>query len=144
MRRLAFWDTSALVPLCVPQAASAQISSLSNNFDAAVWWATPLEIAGALARLERMEAIGRTDHAKATKLAEGMAQWWHVIEPSDELLVEATQIVRRYDLRSADALQLAAAMEWCDHKPFRQAFFSLDKRLREAAQLSGFDARPVH
>ncbi len=43
-----------------------------------------------------------------------------------------------YPLSAADALQLAAALEWCEGKPRGNVFLTFDRRLREAAELAGF------
>ena len=143
MRQFAFWDTSALVPLCIPQVSTPRVTSLSNNFDAVVWWATPVELSGALARLERVKQIDRKDAANARQLAKGLADWWYVIDPSDALRSRAIRLVDLYDLRAADSLQLAAALEWCGDAPQGRVFLAADKRLREAALLNGFDAQPI-
>lgn len=45
-------------------------------------------------------------------------------------------------LRSADALQLAAALVACDERPRGETFVSLDERLRNAAQREGFTVLP--
>ena len=65
----AFWDASALVPLCVRQGLTPQALSLYKTHDAVVWWATPVEIASALARLMRTSQLNPHDWAKASKLA---------------------------------------------------------------------------
>jgi hypothetical protein len=51
--------------------------------------------------------------------------------------------VDRYDLRAADSLQLAAALEWCEDAPQGRIFLTTDRKLREAALLSGFDAKQI-
>jgi hypothetical protein len=100
MRQLAFWDTSALVPLCVPQVFSARVTALINNHDAVVWWATPVEIAGALARLVRMKQIDLIERAKANRLAKSLADKWYVIDPSDTVLARGgAGVVRRQSAR---------------------------------------------
>jgi predicted nucleic acid-binding protein len=108
--------------------------------DIVVWWTTPVEIASALARLVRMRQISPSDCAKARKLAHVLADSWSVIQPSDALRARAVQLVGRYDLRAADSLQLAAALEWCEEVPQGRVFLTADERLREAALLTGFDA----
>jgi hypothetical protein len=45
-------------------------------------------------------------------------------------------------LRAADALQLAAALVWCQGDPLQHGFVCLDQRLREAARREGFTALP--
>jgi hypothetical protein len=64
--------------------------------------------------------------------------------------VAATEGVRRraarllaiHPLRAGDALQLAAALVWCEETPDGEAFVCLDERLRAAAAKEGFDVLP--
>jgi predicted nucleic acid-binding protein len=140
VRDLAFWDSSALVPLCVRQEITPRAIALYKTHDAAVWWATPAEIASGLARLLRMKQIDSSDWTKARKLAKRLADSWAVIQPSNGLLSRSIQLVERYDLRAADSFQLAAALEWCEDAPQGRVFLTTDRKLREAALLSGFDA----
>jgi predicted nucleic acid-binding protein len=139
----AFWDASALVPLCVQQSITPSVVSLYKSYQAVVWWATPVEIASALARLVRTREISPSDWAKARQVAVALADEWLVIQPSDSLRARATQLVDRYDLRAADALQLAAALDWCGDAPQGEVFLAADQRLREAALLSGFDGKQI-
>jgi predicted nucleic acid-binding protein len=141
MRIPAFWDTSSLVPLCVRQGITLQTIALYKLHDTVVWWATPVEIASALARLVRMKQLNPSDWARARKLANRLADSWSVIQPSDGLRAKSTQLVDRYDLRAADSFQLAAALEWCEDDPQGRVFLTADGRLREAARSSGFDAK---
>jgi predicted nucleic acid-binding protein len=141
--RSAFWDTSALVPLCVRQSITPRVVELYRSYTAVVWWTTPVEIASALARLMRMKQLTSDEWLKSQRLAADLAEAWSVIQPSDSLRTRATQLVDRYDLRSADALQLAAALNWCEDAPQGQVFLAADQRLREAAVLSGFDGQLI-
>jgi predicted nucleic acid-binding protein len=143
MRVPAFWDSSALVPLCVRQSTTPKAVALYKAHDAVVWWSTAVEIASALARLMRMKQINATDCAKARRLVTILADSWSVIQPSDTLRSEAVELVDRYDLRAADSLQLAAALAWCEGTPQGRVFLTADEKLGEAAMLSGFEARPI-
>ena len=67
-------------------------------------WATPVEIASALARLVRMRQIDSGDCAKARKLAKSLADLWSVIQPSHALRAQAARLVDRYDLRAGGLL----------------------------------------
>ena len=138
---LAFWDSSALLPLCVRQGITARAIALYRSYEAVVWWATPVEIASALARLVRMKQLDSGVWAEARQLAKSLADSWFVVQPSDALRSRAAQFVDRYDLRAADSLQLAAAFEWCEEMPQGRAFLTADLKLREAALLSGFDVK---
>ena len=142
-RHLAFWDASALVPLCVRQSITPRVVSLYKSYEAVVWWATPVEIASALARLARMKQLDTNDWARSRRLAEDLAEAWSVIQPSDALRAKAYQLVDRHDLRAADALQLAAALGWCEDVPQGRVFLTADEKLREAAVLSGFDGKRI-
>ena len=143
MRISAFWDTSALVPLCVRQGITPRAIALYKLHDAVVWWAAPVEIASALARLVRMKQLGSSDWTRARRLAKRLADSWSMIQPSDALRARSAQLVDRYDLRAADSFQLAAALEWCEDAPHGRVFLTADRRLREAACSSGFEAKPM-
>jgi predicted nucleic acid-binding protein len=117
--------------------------ALYKSYTAIVWWATPVEIASALARLVRMKHLNSGDWTKARKLAKNLADSWSLIQPSNVLRSKAVQVVERYDLRAADSLQLAAALAWCEDAPQGRVFLTADQKLREAARLSGFDAKEM-
>jgi predicted nucleic acid-binding protein len=139
----AFWDASALVPLCVRQGITPQAIGLYKIYDLAVWWAAPVEIASALARLVRMKQLDSSDSAKARQLAQRLADSWFTVQPSDALRKKSIQLVDRYDLRAADAFQLAAALEWCEDVPKGRIFLSADQKLAKAAIQSGFDVKQL-
>jgi uncharacterized protein len=143
VREIAFWDTSALVPLCVRQSTTANAIALYRTHGAVVWWTTPVEIASALARLVRMKRINATDCAKARKLADVLSDSWSVIQPTDVVRAKALRLVDQHDLRAADSLQLAASLEWCEDVPKGRLFLTADERLREAALQVGFEAKQM-
>ena len=140
MRVPAFWDTSALVPLCAGQRITPRAVALYRKHDAVVWWAAPVELASALARLRRMNHLDAGAWVKARQLAQKLAQTWSVIQPTDSLRARSVALVERYDLRAADALQLAAALAWCEDVPQGRHFLTADEKLRQAALLAGFAA----
>jgi len=142
-RTFAFWDASALVPLCVAQRITPSVARLYKIYAAVVWWATPVEIASALARLVRTGEISSVDGGRARQVAAALADDWSVIQPSNALRGRAIKLVERYDLKAADAMQLAAALEWCEDLPRGEAFLAADRRLREAAVFCGFDGKAI-
>jgi predicted nucleic acid-binding protein len=127
----------------VRQGITPRAIGLYKIHDVVVWWSTPVELASALARLVHMQQLEASDYAKGRRLAQTLADSWSVIQPSDALRASAAQLVERFDLRAADALQLAAAVQWCEHAPQGRVFLTADQELREAALLSGFDAWPM-
>jgi hypothetical protein len=118
------------------------VISLFKTYDIVVWWATPVEIASALARFLRMKQLDSHDWGKASRLAKNLSCLWSVIQPSDRLRTTSMQLVERYD-RAADSFQLAAALEWCEYVPEGRIFLSVDQKLRDAALLTGFDAKQM-
>src|ERR1700693_2714224 len=88
-RLSAFWDASALVPLCVRQTITPRAIAQYENYDVIVWWATPVEIASALARLVRMKQLESGDWTKARTLAKNLADSWSLIQPSNVLRSKA-------------------------------------------------------
>jgi predicted nucleic acid-binding protein len=116
---------------------------LFKRFEIVTWWATPVEIASALARLVRMRQLSQKDRTKARSLAASLSQSWSTIQPTDVVRRMSMEIVERYDLRAADALQLAAALTWCEDAPQGRHFLTTDAKLREAALLAGFDANKI-
>jgi len=127
----------------VRQGTTPRAIALYKIYDAVVWWTTPVEIASALARLMRMKQFDSRDWAKASKLAKSLADSWSVIQPSEALRATSIQLVDRYDLRAADSFQLAAALEWSEYDPQDRVFLTADQKLRDAALLSGFEAKQM-
>jgi predicted nucleic acid-binding protein len=139
----AFWDTSALVPLFIRQTNSSHVVELYREHDVVVWWATPVEIISALTRLLRVRQISTAEFTKARKSANDLFASWSIIIPSDALRATAVGLVEKYDLRAADSLQLAAGLEWCGKTPLNRLFLTGDRKLQDAALLTGFDAMLV-
>jgi predicted nucleic acid-binding protein len=138
LKPVAFWDTSVLVTLCVDQTPSPQALLFEGKYRIAVWWATHVEIASAVAQLLRQQKITAVEYAQAKQQAEHLAIIWRTVAPSARIAFQARVLLEQYPLRAADALQLAAALAWCEDKPNGNVFLSFDQRLREAAGQAGF------
>jgi len=79
------------------------------------------------------EAEGR-----ALTVVSGLAGSWHEIDPSDRVRSQAAVLLRRHPLKAADALQLAAAVDWAGPDPTGRGLVTFDARLAAAAALEGF------
>jgi uncharacterized protein len=134
----AFWDSSALVPLCLQQEATPQAQLLSTQYRITVWWATSIEMRGAFARLLRVGQLSPNGQVVAQVELEHFRNAWREIEPTERLREQAERLVDRFPLKAADAQQLAAALAWCSGRPRLRAFISGDAQLLEAAAQLGF------
>lgn len=137
-----FWDSSAVVPLLVSEASTEQVARLlSEDRQMHVWWATEVECASTLARLEREGVDPGVIEAALSRLTM-LRDDWNEIAPLSTVRLTAKRFLRLHPLRAADALQLAAAFALADGDPGSVTFVSLDDRLRRAARLEGFALLP--
>jgi predicted nucleic acid-binding protein len=139
---LKFWDSSAVVPLLVSEASTAALNDiLSADRNMHVWWATEVECASSLARLERAGVAPDVIEAALSRL-NLLKEDWNEIAARPAVRTAARRLLRLHPLRAADALQLAAALALADGEPDTISFLSLDERLRQAARLEGFPLLP--
>ncbi len=134
----AFWDSSALIPLCVTQLQSKSADALFQRYSVVAWWATEVEIQSGLTRLERTGKIPHSQFLSSKQLAASLVSGWLPIHESADITNTACSLLEVYSLRAADAFQLAAALEACEHKPHGYVFVTGDLRLAEAARQTGF------
>lgn len=133
-----YWDASALVPLLITQPATDQSTRrLAEDGQITTWWATLLECQSAIARLER-EGLARPEVAAAHEALENLASSWIEVPASNLVRALAGRILRTHPLRTADALQLAAAIAAADGNLAGLPFVTFDDRLALAASKEGF------
>jgi predicted nucleic acid-binding protein len=141
---LRFWDSSAIVPLIVTESSTeALLTSAAQDPVMCVWWATEVECASALCRLEREGAL--TDGAMTAALArlDRLAESWNEIQPTVAVRGTARRLLRVHPLRGADSLQLAAAVIASEGLPASLNVVTLDERLASAARREGFTVQAV-
>jgi predicted nucleic acid-binding protein len=138
----AFWDASILVPLCVNEPNTVKAERLLGRNTVIVWWGTPIEIVSAFGRLRRMGTMTDLELTKSEAELHRMRRDWRVVQPSEEVLARALLVVKQYALRAGDAMQLAAALAWCESQPAGEIFLTADRRLAEAAEDAGFTLEP--
>jgi predicted nucleic acid-binding protein len=138
-----FWDSSAVVPLCVAEPHSANARSLLEGDPAvAVWWATRTECLSALTRRMREGGLAPAGFRAARRVLAALAETWVELLPSEAVRATAERLLAVHALGAADAFQLGAALAWCGGQPSRHEIVTLDIRLRDAASREGFDAFP--
>jgi hypothetical protein len=139
-----FWDSSAILPLIVREQGSVLIANLlATDLRLALWWGTAVECASALARSVREGRIDAAAHRLAQDRLTVLQSGAREVQPVEEVRHRALRLVDLYPLRAADALQLGAALYWCQNRPAGASFVCLDDRLRAAASREGFIVLPA-
>ena len=138
-----FWDSSAIIPLCLREANTDIAKSLlTADEDMVVWWATRVECLSALSRRQREGALPAEAEQKARSVLHVLAAGWSEVQPTEVLRRRAERLIAVHPLRSADAFQLAGALVWAQDSPQGLEVVCLDRNLREAAFKEGFSVLP--
>ena len=136
---MAFWDASAVVPLCCAQGATRRCRRLLSELGRmVVWWGTPVETRSAVARLVREARLTPAGREQAVALLDQLLGAWDEVLPSERVRRLAESLPDDYGVRAADALQLGASLVWCRERPGRRPFVCVDERLATAADAAGF------
>jgi predicted nucleic acid-binding protein len=137
---MAFWDASAIVPLCCLQPQTQVARQARRLFPQLVtWWATSVECSSALRRLARAQELTARETQQAFQELDRLHLRWTEIAPLEEVRLLAERLLGVHPLRAADSLQLAAAVIWCNRLPNGRTFISGDEKLLEAAEKEGFN-----
>ncbi|MEX2492211.1 MAG: type II toxin-antitoxin system VapC family toxin [Nitrospirales bacterium] len=138
-----FWDTSAILPLCVQEPQTDRLQEFINqDSDLVVWWGTLIEGYSAFARLRREDVWTGEEEIQSRLLLTRLSSQWTEVQPSNLVRDQAARVLLIHPLRAADAHQLAAALVWSGGKTASLEFLCLDQRLREAASREGFQIVP--
>ena len=138
-----FRDASAVVPLCVEEPDSARVREiLVEDASMVVWWGTRTECVSALMRRMREGGMTHAGERAARHVLLALANAWMEMQPNETLRSVAERLLAVHPLRTADALQLAAALLWCRQIPAGQDFVTFDQRLRDASYREGFTVLP--
>ena len=138
-----FWDSSAIVPLCLREANTGIMKSLMEaDEDMVVWWATRVECLSAMARRHREGALPAEAEQKARSVLHVLATGWSEVQPTEVLRRRAERLIAVHPLRSADAFQLAGALVWAQDSAEGLEVVCLDGNLREASLKEGFNILP--
>jgi uncharacterized protein with PIN domain len=138
-----FWDTSAIVPLCIDEPASRELRRVAmDDGRIVVWWSTRTECVSAFARQRRDRHIKPAAETQARRLLKELGTAWAEVAPSEALRQRTERLLAIHVLRAADAFQLAAALLWSRGRTDDHDFVCLDDRLRTAAEREGFRVLP--
>ena len=117
--------------------------TLREDLGIVVWWVTEAECVGALAQKFRDELFTDEEVDEALARLAVLMDNWAEIQPTDEVRVRAERLLFSHHLKTADAMQLAAALLWCADDPRAAEFVCQHKRLRTAARREGFTVLPT-
>lgn len=138
-----FWDTSAIVPLCVDQTTTSKVRRiLTGEPRIVVWWGTPVEVQSALGRLGREGSLSAAGLTNSTKRLGLLRRSWHEVLPTEQVRGLAEELPARATVTAADAFQLAAALVWSRGRPRGRVFVCIDRRLAGVAAQTGFSIVP--
>ena len=138
-----FWDSSALIPLFLEESGSQAMQKISREESGmVVWWGTVLECRSALSRWQREGKLTNITVDWALEFVKRLSEVWSEVLPSERVRSIAARLLMTHPLRTADALQLAAAIVWADGNEATCRFVCLDARLGIAARQEGFAVLP--
>lgn len=132
-----------MIPLISEESTSDVVDDLlREDREISLWWGTWVECAVAISRLKREGNLDEESEGEARAALDGLAADWTEIEPTDDIRLSAAILSQDHPLKTADALQLAAALRWCGGDVGSSGSVCLDDRLRKAAQDEGFVVLP--
>lgn len=140
--KFAFWDTSAIVPLCCFQTTSQTLRQLRRKYEVVAWWASSIEAQSALKRLVSQNLISQSAYTQSIQRLEIQKDTWREILPIPKVRELAKDLIETNNLRTLDALQLASALVWCFEKPKGRIFVCCDDKLLKVAESVGFTVLP--
>lgn len=132
---IAYYDTSALVPLVLPEQASAQVARLWDGADKVV--SVLLAYTEARAALALAHRLGRLDRAalrRAVRQFDVRYARLHRMAVDEGLVRRAGEVAQAASLRGYDAVHLAAAERLADDDV---VFVSGDRALCQAGRAMG-------
>jgi len=139
-----FWDSSAVVPFLLPERRSlAIVALLRSDPEIVLWWASPAECQSALYRQHRERTLPLAALNEALRRLSGLLEAADFVTPTSRVRDRAGRLLAAHTLQAGEALQLAAALVWCDEAPRGDTFVCLDERLGEAARREGFSVAPA-
>lgn len=137
---LVYFDTSALLKLCVAERGSELATRLWDRADAVVTsrLADP-ELRAVLAAARRAGRLDRATAASAVSAWDRMSPALYVVEVSERVTASAAGLLRSHPLRAADAVHLASALLCSAGATVMAAW---DDHLAAAARAEGLTVLP--
>lgn len=135
-----YWDSSAIVPLIVPETKTEESRNLiKKDRQILTWMLTETEILSALCRKLRDGSINLREFNSAKRHLFDLKRSWIIVTHAEKVQQRANILLERYPLRAFDALHLASAEVAINENYSRLDFVTYDARLQEAAYKEGFN-----
>jgi predicted nucleic acid-binding protein len=138
---IAYFDTSALIKLVVAEDGAEQSRRLwdaaSEVVISRLAWTEALAV---LAAARRGQRLTDSRHAGAVRAMRRCVAACTIVSVADDLVDQAAELAARYELRAADAIQLATALAVLDAD---SVLVTWDKRLRQAGLQAGLVTAPA-
>lgn len=132
-----FFDASALAKRYVNETGSRTVRQLLGRGNPAVCRLSEVEVASALFRRAREDAISVAERDRALRALQEDFGVFYVVEVSREISAGAMGLLRRYALRAGDSIQLAACLYLQELLGASIELIAYDARLNEAARREG-------
>lgn len=127
---IAYFDTSAFVPLLVMETSTPLCRRLWDDADAVVSCRLLyVEVAAALAQALRMDRLSGEEHGSAVELLDEMWDEFEVVEVDELLVRRAAALAQNHALRGYEAVHCASAQQLDDEDVVAAAG---DQKLLEA------------
>lgn len=134
-----FWDSSAIIPLvCDEKQTKFCMNLIRVDPSLVVWSLASVEVYSALCRKFRDGTLSKEEFRIAKE--RNALLWKSYSEITQYSLVKkrSYRILETHQLRSADALHLAAALVVFEEQTTSTEFVTFDARLATAAEKEGF------
>ena len=108
----AFWDTSAIIHICVPGQSLSGAKRVLSRHAVVVWRTARVEVRRAIERLRKEAAISPRAYDASCDRLEALLASWREIQPTESLREIACVQLERFSIRVANALhgvQMASA-----------------------------------
>jgi uncharacterized protein len=128
-----FVDASALVKRYGRERHSVKVRRFLTAAPIAISRLSEVEVPSALARLVRERRLPQQSRDRAITAFVTDIAVWHVVEITAEVTGLARTLLRRHDLRTGDAIQLASAV-WLRQTVSLSGVLAFDTRLVTAAR----------
>jgi predicted nucleic acid-binding protein len=138
-----YLDSSSLVKRYVEEPGWREVAEAVERADlVGTVTISRVEVAAALSKAVRLEALARDEAWKALRVFRG--EWPDLVslQMTELLLSRAEALAWDHGLRGYDAVQLAAASLWQEMMGERVTLSTFDRRLWATAQSVGLEAHP--